>query len=53
MFLILMVKFNNSGATAVEYGLLVALLALAILSSVQLVESGIGKTFNELANELQ
>ncbi len=53
MILVLMAKSKNSGASAVEYALLAGLLALAIVASLQLVESEISSTFNELADELQ
>ena len=43
---------DNSGATAVEYGLLVAFIALAIVVAVNQVGTGISRVFNSLAASL-
>jgi pilus assembly protein Flp/PilA len=44
---------DRSGTTAVEYGLLVALLTLAIVSSITTVYNDIGGLFNTIAADLQ
>ena len=44
---------DESGATAIEYGLLVAGLALAILTAVATVGSNIGGTLNKVSNVLK
>jgi pilus assembly protein Flp/PilA len=43
---------DDSGATAVEYGLIAALIALAIVSAVGTVGTNLGKTFNTVAAAL-
>ncbi len=43
---------DNSGATAVEYGLLVAFIALAIVVAVNQVGTGISRVFNSLSASL-
>lgn len=45
-------KKNESGATAIEYGLIAALIALAIVAGASLLGNGIGNQFNYIANEL-
>jgi pilus assembly protein Flp/PilA len=44
---------EESGATAIEYGLIAALIAVVIISAVSLVGTGVGNTFNTVANKLQ
>jgi pilus assembly protein Flp/PilA len=43
---------DESGATAIEYGLIASLIAVAIISAATLLGSRIGYTFNSVANEL-
>ena len=43
---------NDSGATAIEYGLIAALIALAIMVGAGAVGNSIGEKFNEIADEL-
>jgi pilus assembly protein Flp/PilA len=43
---------NEDGATAVEYGLIVSLIAVAIITAVAAVGTGLDVTFNEIADEL-
>lgn len=43
---------NDKGATAVEYGLIVALIALAIITAVTLVGTNLTGLFNEIAGHL-
>jgi pilus assembly protein Flp/PilA len=47
----LMKRFVNdeSGATAIEYGLIATLIALAIIVAATAVGSGLEKTFNNVA----
>lgn len=42
----------DRGATAVEYGLIVALIALAIITAVTLVGTNLDLLFNEVATEV-
>jgi len=43
---------DESGATAIEYGLIAALIALAILIGAGAVGNSIGSKFNDIATEL-
>ena len=43
---------DESGATAVEYGLIAALIAVVIISAVTLVGSKLSSTFDSVANSL-
>jgi pilus assembly protein Flp/PilA len=43
---------NESGATAIEYGLIAALIAVAIISAVTTLGTNTASTFNEVANAL-
>lgn len=43
---------NESGATAIEYGLLASLIAVAIIASVQLVGTDLTATFTSVSNSL-
>lgn len=40
---------DESGATAIEYGLIVALIALAIFGSVSATGGGVGGAWNNMA----
>jgi len=42
----------ESGATAIEYGLIASLIAVAIITAVTSVGTGVSNTFNTVANEL-
>jgi pilus assembly protein Flp/PilA len=44
---------DESGATAIEYGLIAAGIALAIITAVQLVGSNLTATFNSVASGVQ
>ena len=45
--------FNDeSGATAVEYGLLVALISVMIIGAVKLLSTGVQNAFNGAAAEM-
>ena len=43
---------DESGATAIEYGLIAALIALAIIIGAGAVGNSIGDKFNDIASEL-
>jgi pilus assembly protein Flp/PilA len=44
---------NESGATAIEYGLIAAGIAVAIIVAVQLVGTNLNTMFNTVATNLQ
>ncbi|WP_343343222.1 Flp family type IVb pilin [Sphingomicrobium sp. XHP0239] len=43
---------DDKGATAIEYGLIAALIAVAAIAAMSSIGSNLGNTFNEVANEL-
>lgn len=43
---------DESGATAIEYGLIAASIAVVIISAVQLLGTNLTTTFNSVANAL-
>ena len=43
---------NKSGATAIEYGLIAALIAVVIIAGITLIGTDVGNTFNAAANGL-
>jgi len=43
---------NEDGATAIEYGLIAALIAVAAISAMQLVGTSLTSTFNNVASKL-
>ena len=43
---------NEDGATAIEYGLIAALIAVAAISAFQLVGTNLSSTFNNIATKL-
>ena len=43
---------DESGATAIEYGLIAALISVAIITAVTLLGNNLGITFNNIASEL-
>lgn len=43
---------DNSGATAIEYGLIAALIAVVIITAVTLVGTNLKATFNNIAGNL-
>ena len=43
---------NNKGATAIEYGLIAALIAVAAIAAMSNVGSSLGSTFNEVSTKL-
>jgi pilus assembly protein Flp/PilA len=49
--LIRLVK-NDRGATAIEYGLIAALIAVAAISAFQLVGTNLSTTFHNVATQL-
>lgn len=51
----LVVRFllNESGATAIEYGLIAAGIAVVIIAAVQLTGTNLTATFNSVANAVR
>lgn len=43
---------NESGATAIEYGLIAGLIAVAIITALTFTGSQVAKQFNTIANHL-
>ena len=43
---------NESGATAIEYGLIAALIAVAAIAAMQTLGNKLGNTFNNVSNKL-
>lgn len=43
----------ESGATAIEYGLIASLIGVAIITAVEAVGTGITNTFNEVKGKLK
>ncbi|MCL6684592.1 Flp family type IVb pilin [Sphingomonas alba] len=43
---------NNKGATAIEYGLIAALIAVAAIAAMTSVGSKLGDTFNNVSSDL-
>ena len=43
---------NSKGATAIEYGLIAALIAVAAIAALQGVGTKLGSTFNNASNSL-
>jgi len=43
---------NNKGATAIEYGLIAALIAVAAIGAMQGIGSKLGTTFNNVSGKL-
>jgi pilus assembly protein Flp/PilA len=41
---------NNKGATAIEYGLIAALIAVAAIAAMQNIGSALGTTFNNVGD---
>jgi len=44
---------SKKGATAIEYGLIAALIAVAAIAAMGNIGNQLGSTFNEVANELE
>ena len=43
---------DESGATAIEYGLIAALVAVAIITALQTMKNSLNNTFGKVANSL-
>ena len=43
---------NNKGATAIEYGLIAALIAVAAIAAMQQIGNKLNTTFNNVSNSL-
>jgi pilus assembly protein Flp/PilA len=48
----LAIRYNEKGATAVEYAIMVALIAVVIIVAVTTLGQRIAATFDEVGNEL-
>jgi pilus assembly protein Flp/PilA len=44
---------GESGATAIEYGLIAALVAVALIGAARALDTRIGTTFNTVGTEMQ
>jgi pilus assembly protein Flp/PilA len=44
---------NESGATAIEYGLIAALIAVAAIVAMTAIGTGLNTTFNNVATQLK
>jgi pilus assembly protein Flp/PilA len=44
---------NEEGATAIEYGLIAALIAVAAIAAMSNIGTQLGTTFNNVSNELK
>ena len=44
---------NNKGATAIEYGLIAALIAVAAITAMTSIGSKLGSTFNNVSTNLK
>ncbi|MER2605348.1 MAG: Flp family type IVb pilin [Siculibacillus sp.] len=44
---------DESGATAIEYGLIASLVALAIIAGARTLGTNIGQTFNKVAGNVK
>lgn len=44
---------NESGATAIEYGLIASLIAVTIIAAASSLGNGISNTFNSISNKLK
>ena len=51
--LYLKLRYSEKGATAVEYGLMVALIAVVIITAVSLLGINLASKFNDVAIEVQ
>lgn len=52
MFKLIKIIRNSRGATAIEYGLLAALIAVAAIAALKGVGTKLGTTFNNVSNDL-
>ena len=43
---------NESGATAIEYGLIAAIISVAIIAGLNIIGPQLSSTFNTIGNEL-
>jgi pilus assembly protein Flp/PilA len=46
------IKHGERGATAVEYGIMVALIAVVIITAVTLLGTNLAATFDDVANQI-
>ncbi len=50
--LLISLRRNDAGATAIEYGLIAALIAVAAIAAFQLVGTSLTSVFNTVASDL-
>lgn len=50
--LLIALRTNKSGATAIEYGLIAALIAVALITAVSTLGDGLTATFDSITAEL-
>ena len=48
----LAIRFDNRGVTAMEYGLIAALIAVVIITAVTLIGTDLNKVFTNIASHL-
>ncbi|HEX8225533.1 MAG TPA: Flp family type IVb pilin [Allosphingosinicella sp.] len=46
------IRKSEKGATAIEYGLIAALIAVAAIAAMQNIGASLGTTFNTVANDM-
>jgi len=44
---------DNKGATAIEYGLIAALIAVAAITAMSNLGTNLGNTFNQVSNKMK
>lgn len=52
MMLLRKLRRDEKGATAIEYGLIAALLAVGLITALGNLKSGLNKTFNNVASKM-
>jgi pilus assembly protein Flp/PilA len=53
MFKIRKITSDEKGATAIEYGLIAALIAVAAITAMSGIGNQLGNTFNNVTNEMK
>ncbi len=51
-WLLWLLALDDAGATAIEYGLIAALIAVAAIAALSLVGTNLSSTFNNIATQL-
>jgi pilus assembly protein Flp/PilA len=47
------IRKSQSGATAIEYGLIAALIAVILIGSLSSLGNNLGQTFNKVSNQVK